>query len=99
MIFAENNVYFVSKSKYTHETSTRISQVSRNETLSIVLDKKKLQTLQERYIMWTKVDIYNKELALIKKYVSDYSFCRKGRIKFPVTLKKKMTGYARKTMN
>ncbi|XP_014480265.1 PREDICTED: structural maintenance of chromosomes protein 5 [Dinoponera quadriceps] len=46
--FSENNIYFVSTSKYTHATSTRISQISSTETLSIVLDKYKLQMVQQR---------------------------------------------------
>ncbi|XP_012059137.1 PREDICTED: structural maintenance of chromosomes protein 5 [Atta cephalotes] len=46
--FSENNIYSVSTSKYTHETSTRISRVHGNGMLSIVLDKSKLQKLQER---------------------------------------------------
>lgn len=46
--FSENNAYFVSTSKYTRETSTRISRVSGNGLLSIVLDKHKVQKFQER---------------------------------------------------
>ncbi|KAG5329555.1 SMC5 protein, partial [Acromyrmex charruanus] len=46
--FSENNIYSVNTSKYTHETSTRISRVHGNGMLSIVLDKSKLQNLQER---------------------------------------------------
>ncbi|XP_011880783.1 PREDICTED: structural maintenance of chromosomes protein 5 [Vollenhovia emeryi] len=46
--FSENNIYSVSTSKYTRETSTRISRVRGNGMLSVVLDKSKLQNLQER---------------------------------------------------
>ncbi|EFN85556.1 structural maintenance of chromosomes protein 5 [Harpegnathos saltator] len=46
--FSANNVYFVSTSKYTRATSTRISQVSGNQTLSIISDKQKLYKLQEK---------------------------------------------------
>ncbi|XP_071634268.1 structural maintenance of chromosomes protein 5 [Temnothorax longispinosus] len=46
--FSENNIYSVSISKYTREVSTRISRVNGNGMLSIVLDKAKLQDLQER---------------------------------------------------
>lgn len=50
IFFAENNIYSVNISRYTRTTSTRISQVNGNGMLSIVLDKSKLQRLQERYI-------------------------------------------------
>ncbi|RLU20141.1 hypothetical protein DMN91_006747 [Ooceraea biroi] len=46
--FSENNIYTVSMSKYTRATSTRISRVSGNAMLSIVLDKSRLQRIQER---------------------------------------------------
>ncbi|XP_071557366.1 structural maintenance of chromosomes protein 5 [Temnothorax nylanderi] len=46
--FSENNIYSVNISKYTREISTRISRVNGNGMLSIVLDKAKLQKLQER---------------------------------------------------
>ncbi|XP_072759051.1 structural maintenance of chromosomes protein 5 [Anoplolepis gracilipes] len=46
--FSENNVYSVNISRYTRTTSTRISQINGNGTLSIVLDKSKQQRLQER---------------------------------------------------
>ncbi|KAL0107255.1 hypothetical protein PUN28_015650 [Cardiocondyla obscurior] len=46
--FSENNMYSVKISKYTHETSTSISRINGNGMLSIVLDKSKLQKLQER---------------------------------------------------
>ncbi|XP_050458298.1 structural maintenance of chromosomes protein 5 [Cataglyphis hispanica] len=46
--FSENNIYSVNISRYTRTTSTRISQVNGNGMLSIVLDKSKLQRLQER---------------------------------------------------
>ncbi|XP_025994604.1 structural maintenance of chromosomes protein 5 [Solenopsis invicta] len=46
--FSENNIYSVSTSKYTNEMSTRISRVRGNGMLSIILDKSKLQKLQER---------------------------------------------------
>ncbi|KYQ56942.1 Structural maintenance of chromosomes protein 5 [Trachymyrmex zeteki] len=46
--FSESNIYSVSTSKYTREISTRISRINGNGMLSIVLDKSKLQNLQER---------------------------------------------------
>lgn len=46
--FSANNIYTVNVSRYTRTTSTRIVQVTGNGLLSIVLDKSKLQRLQER---------------------------------------------------
>ncbi|KAL6263333.1 hypothetical protein P5V15_006130 [Pogonomyrmex californicus] len=46
--FSENNIYSVNTSKYTREMSVRISRITGNGMLSIVLDKLKLQKLQER---------------------------------------------------
>lgn len=46
--FSENNVYMVNVSKYTGEKSTRMQPVGRTGMLSIVLDKSKLQRIEEK---------------------------------------------------
>ncbi|XP_067207450.1 structural maintenance of chromosomes protein 5 [Linepithema humile] len=46
--FSPNNVYAVSISKYTHVISTRMSRITGNNMLSIVLDQNNLQKLEER---------------------------------------------------
>ncbi|KAG7188677.1 hypothetical protein KM043_008299 [Ampulex compressa] len=45
--FSDNNIYTVSVSKYTGEKLIRMSLVRGNRMLSIVLDKSKLQNIQE----------------------------------------------------
>lgn len=46
--FSDNNCYAVNISKYTGERSVRIQPVSKTGMLSIVLDKSKLQRIEER---------------------------------------------------